>query len=172
LPTLERLPDRQPVPAAEDPATSGHARPSVDRGRDGQADGQDLVHRGLHRLGHVHHEQRGLVEFGVRAVVAGQGHVPLGQDGPVEVGQGQPQVPGRDVDAGDQAEAVWQRHPQGAASARGARGGVQGAGGDEFLDDVRHGRGAEAGRTGQLDLRQAAVALDRRHDTTPVGFTQ
>ena len=117
-------------------------------------------------------QQRDLVELVVGAVVPGQRHVVLGDDGVGDIGERDTQVPGREVHADDEPECVRQGDVLGPAAGADALRGVQDAGGRELLDDVRDRRGGEARGAGQLDLRQAAVLLDGVDDPGSVGFTK
>ena len=105
-------------------------------------------------------------------MVGRQRHALLGDDAVGDVGQRDPQRPGAEVHAGDEAEVAGERDLLRAAAAARRGRGVQHAGGRQLLDDVGHGGWGQAGDAGQLDLRERATLLDGADDPRPVGFTQ
>ena len=88
------------------------------------------------------------------------------------VGDRDVQLPRAVVDARDETQPAGERHERrAAAAARGERR-VQQARGRQLFDDVRDRGGREPGAAGELDLREAAVALQRLDDARAIGLAQ
>ena len=99
-------------------------------------------------------------------------HMVLGHDRVGDIGERDAQMPRREVHPDDQSERVCEGDVLGPAARADALRRVQEPGRRELLDDVRDGRGGEAGRARQLHLGEAAVLLDGVDDAGSVGFTK
>ena len=168
----QALGDVDALPAAQETGRGDHAGARVDGGGQRQSDGQDVAHRAAERLHHVAEQDREAVEFGVVAVVEGEGDGALRDDRAGRVGDRDVQLARAEMDAGDESELAGERDERRAAAAARGEGGVQQPGGGELLDDVRHRRGGEAGASRQLDLSQPPVAFQRLDEPGSVGFTK
>lgn len=166
------LPELLAVPAAHDPVDRDLPCRHVDRGRDREADGEELLDRGPDALEQLDDEQGRPVEPGVRAVVDGQRHLLLGDDGAPEVAEGHLEVAVAELHAGDEPDATGEgHHLRAPAAARGVLR-VDDPAAEQLFDDGRDGRGGEARRRDEFDLGEAAVALDGVDDEGPVGFAE
>ena len=117
----QRIRHRDVLPAAQQTRCRDHARVLVDRSGQGEPDRHEVADRGADGLGHVAEQQRGAVQLAVVAVVERQRRVVLGDDGPADIGDGDPEVPGGEVEPGDEADPSREGDLDGAAPAAGGR---------------------------------------------------
>ena len=103
-------------------------------------------------------------------MVGSQGEVILGDDGAIDVRDGDPHVATRDMQPRDEAGSAGESYFDSSSPAAGGLGGVEDSRGGELFDDVGDGGGRQAGGPGELDLRQMPVPLERFDDSHAVGF--